>query len=66
MVDMRAQLEQVPVLTAGVNGTRTAAVLGRLLELSDSRVLTTPDGLRRFLASCDMNLVTDRRPPEES
>jgi heme-degrading monooxygenase HmoA len=66
MVDMRAQLEQVPVLTAGVNGTRTAAVLGRLLELSDSRVLTTPDGLRRFLASCDMNLITDRRPPEES
>jgi hypothetical protein len=66
MVDMRAQLEEEPVLAAGVNGTRAAAVLGRLIDLPDSDLLTSPDGLRRFLADCDMDLITDRRSPDES
>jgi hypothetical protein len=66
MVDLRAPLEQEPALSAGVSGRRTAAVLGRLVNIPDSRALTSPEGLRNFLADCDMDLVTDRRSPQDS
>jgi hypothetical protein len=66
MVDMRVPLQEDPVLAVGVNGPRTAAVLDRLIEVPDTTALTTPEGLRHFLADCDMDLITDRRSPDES
>ncbi|WP_446460907.1 SchA/CurD-like domain-containing protein [Streptomyces sp. BRA346] len=61
MVDMRAPLDQDPALSVGVGGKRAAAVLGRLVECGQDRDLSHADGLRRFLADCDMEPVTDRR-----
>ncbi|RNG24084.1 SchA/CurD-like domain-containing protein [Streptomyces botrytidirepellens] len=61
MVDMRAPLDQDPALAVGVGGKRAAAVLSRLVECGPDRDLSHEDGLRRFLADCDMEPVTDRR-----
>ncbi|EFL22300.1 polyketide synthase CurD [Streptomyces himastatinicus ATCC 53653] len=61
MIDMRAPLDQDPALSVGVGGKRAAAVLSRLIERGPDRDLSHEDGLRRFLADCDMEPVTDRR-----
>lgn len=39
--------------------------LSLLLDPGRDRDLTTGDGLRNFLASCAMDLITDRRPADE-
>ncbi|MGO4747156.1 SchA/CurD-like domain-containing protein [Streptomyces sp. 2MCAF27] len=70
MVDMDAPLDRDLAVAAGVSGSRAAAVLGRLLDarLLDAGAggkkkidLSSEAGLRRFLADCDMEPVTDRR-----
>ncbi|WAP59037.1 SchA/CurD-like domain-containing protein [Streptomyces sp. S465] len=64
LVDLNVPLERNPAMAAGVSGRRAAAVLGRLLDLGAEGAaidLSVDDGLRRFLADCDMTPVTDRR-----
>ncbi|MGA6152925.1 SchA/CurD-like domain-containing protein [Stenotrophomonas sp. NPDC087984] len=64
LVDLSAPLDRHPAMAAGVSGRRAAAVLGRLLDLgADGAVidLSVDDGLRRFLADCDMTPITDRQ-----
>ncbi|WP_346176138.1 SchA/CurD-like domain-containing protein [Streptomyces cuspidosporus] len=64
MVDMGVPLERDPAVAAGVSGPRAAAVLGRLLGpgAGGGKIdLSGEAGLRRFLADCDMDPVTDRR-----
>ena len=61
LVDARPPLDHDPALAAGVGGKRAAAVLSRLVDLGADGDLTKEDGLRRFLADCDMVPVTDRR-----
>ncbi|MEU2212412.1 SchA/CurD-like domain-containing protein [Streptomyces hygroscopicus] len=63
LVDLSVPLDRSPALAAGISGRRAAAVLGRLLDLgADGAVidLSVADGLRRFLADCDMTPITDR------
>ncbi|WP_055549143.1 SchA/CurD-like domain-containing protein [Streptomyces sp. NBRC 110028] len=61
LVDLRARLDRDPALAAGVGGKRAAAMMGRLIDHGADRDLFHEDGLRRFLADCDMEPVTDRR-----
>ncbi|MEU2684681.1 SchA/CurD-like domain-containing protein [Streptomyces hygroscopicus] len=64
LVDLSVPLDRSPALAAGISGRRAAAVLGRLLDLgADGAVidLSVDDGLRRFLADCDMTPITDRQ-----
>ncbi|WNE99604.1 SchA/CurD-like domain-containing protein [Streptomyces luomodiensis] len=64
LVDLNVPLDRNPAMAAGVSGRRAAAVLGRLLDLGAEGAaidLSVDDGLRRFLADCDMTPVTDRR-----
>ncbi|MCG0290678.1 SchA/CurD-like domain-containing protein [Streptomyces sp. PSAA01] len=64
LVDLSVPLDRHPAMAAGVSGRRAAAVLGRLLDLgADGAVidLSVDDGLRRFLADCDMTPITDRQ-----
>ncbi|MET7934370.1 SchA/CurD-like domain-containing protein [Streptomyces sp. NPDC005322] len=61
LVDLSAPLDRDPALSAGVGGPRAAAVLSRLVDLSAGRDLSSEEGLRRFLADCDMVPITDRR-----
>ncbi|MEU8826771.1 SchA/CurD-like domain-containing protein [Streptomyces sp. NPDC048636] len=61
LVDVVGSLDQAPALFAGVSGKRAAAMLSRLVEVGPGRELSDEEGLRRFLADCDMDPVTDRR-----
>ncbi|MFI0774588.1 SchA/CurD-like domain-containing protein [Streptomyces sp. NPDC021212] len=61
MVDMTARLDRDPALAVGVGGKRAAAMMSRLIDHGPDRDLSHEDGLRRFLADCDMEPVTDRR-----
>ncbi|MET8177808.1 SchA/CurD-like domain-containing protein [Streptomyces sp. NPDC005336] len=61
LVDLGAPLDRDPALAAGVGGQRAAAVLSRLVDVPTGRDLSSEDGLRRFLADCDMVPLTDRR-----
>ncbi|WP_432586260.1 SchA/CurD-like domain-containing protein [Streptomyces sp. HD1123-B1] len=61
LVDVVGRLDQDPALFAGVGGKRAAAMLSRLVEVGPGRELSDEEGLRRFLADCAMDPVTDRR-----
>lgn len=61
MVDMTAPLDRDPALAAGVGGKRAAAMMSRLIDHGPDRDLSHEAGLRRFLADCGMEPVTDRR-----
>ncbi|MDI5961731.1 SchA/CurD-like domain-containing protein [Streptomyces sp. SL13] len=61
LVDLRRPLDQVPLAAIGVPDARKAAVLARLLRLEDGEPPLAEAGVKRFLADCDMRLVTDRQ-----
>lgn len=61
LVDLRARLDRDPALAVGVGGKRAAAMMSRLIDHGPDRDLSHEDGLRRFLADCDMEPITDRR-----
>ncbi|MDT3398000.1 SchA/CurD-like domain-containing protein [Streptomyces sp. B1866] len=66
MVDLHGPLDERPALAAGVGGRRAAAVFGRLVDLTPYGGQSDPadeDGLRRFLADCAMEPITDRVAP---
>jgi SchA/CurD like domain. len=60
VVDLRSDLPQDPAVTAGAGRGPAAAELSHLLEPGEGLLLSTSDGLRRFLAEYDLRLVTDR------
>ncbi|MGW7008478.1 SchA/CurD-like domain-containing protein [Streptomyces sp. NPDC054933] len=64
VVDLRSPREPDPSVVLGIDGPRAAAVLGRLVDLGEKGDLTSKAGIKRFLADCDMGLVTDRRAQE--
>ncbi|MFC9328981.1 SchA/CurD-like domain-containing protein [Kitasatospora sp. NPDC057015] len=64
VVDLRADAGAQPAAALGVGGEREATVLGSLLDLGAEGDLRTAAGVARFLAACDMGLVTDRRSPD--
>ncbi|MET9612034.1 SchA/CurD-like domain-containing protein [Kitasatospora indigofera] len=61
VVDLRADAGAQPAAALGVGGERGATVLGSLLDLGTEGDLRSAAGVARFLAACDMGLVTDRR-----
>ncbi|MGA5699575.1 SchA/CurD-like domain-containing protein [Peterkaempfera bronchialis] len=66
MVDLRADLPEDPAVAAGVGRGPAAAELTHLLEPGEDLLLSTADGLKRFLADYDLALVTDRSSAQES
>ncbi|WP_377268151.1 SchA/CurD-like domain-containing protein [Peterkaempfera sp. SMS 1(5)a] len=60
VVDLRTGGQEDPAVTAGVGRGPAAAELTHLLEPGEDLLLSTADGLRRFLAEYDLTLVTDR------
>jgi hypothetical protein len=67
LVDVSGPLDAKPALTLGVNGPRKAATLARLLAPGqDGAMPTTDEGISRFLAQSDMDLITDRSASPES
>ncbi|WP_371477636.1 SchA/CurD-like domain-containing protein [Kitasatospora sp. NBC_00315] len=60
VVDLQAEAGAQPAAALGVGGEREATVLGSLLDLGPEGDLRTAAGVARFLAECDMRLVTDR------
>lgn len=61
VIDTHEPLLEQPAAAAGVGHGPAATELAGLLELGPDAELTTDDGLWRFLANCDMALVTDRQ-----
>ncbi|MFC8447509.1 SchA/CurD-like domain-containing protein [Kitasatospora sp. NPDC057223] len=64
VVDLQAEAGAQPAAALGVGDEREAAVLGSLLDLGPEGDLRTSAGVARFLAECDMGLVTDRSSQE--
>ncbi|MBC9727378.1 SchA/CurD-like domain-containing protein [Streptomyces sp. TRM68367] len=67
LIDVTRDPETAPALALGVNGTRRAAVLERLLDgaaLGMAGPLTGERDATRLLAHAGMTLVTDRRAPQ--
>ncbi|GAA1898753.1 SchA/CurD-like domain-containing protein [Streptantibioticus ferralitis] len=64
VVDLRSPSEPDPTVVLGIDGPRAPAVLSRLVDLGEKDDLTSEAGIKRFLADCDMDLVTDRRAQE--
>ncbi|MFF4648650.1 SchA/CurD-like domain-containing protein [Streptomyces sp. NPDC001380] len=60
VVDVRANAPEDPAAVAGVGRGPAAAELTHLLEPGEDLLLSTAEGLRRFLAAYDLALVTDR------
>jgi heme-degrading monooxygenase HmoA len=64
LIDMSGDPETDPVMALGVQGTRKAAMLARLLDSAALGVegpLTSERDANRLLAHADMTLITDRR-----
>ncbi|MGP3984921.1 SchA/CurD-like domain-containing protein [Streptomyces sp. KR80] len=61
LIDLRGPLDRELGPALGVTSRRKAAVLGRLVDAGTDGELTDEDHLARFLARCDMDLITDRR-----
>ncbi|WP_149183031.1 SchA/CurD-like domain-containing protein [Streptomyces sp. TRM49041] len=64
LVDLSCDPEADPVMALGIQGTRKAAVLARLLDgaaLGLEGPLTSERDAIRLLAHADMTLITDRR-----
>jgi heme-degrading monooxygenase HmoA len=59
VVDLRGEPD--PSVVLGVEGHRAPAVLSRLVDLGPNGDLSDSAGIQRFVADCDMDLVTDRR-----
>ncbi|MFI6285049.1 SchA/CurD-like domain-containing protein [Streptomyces sp. NPDC051018] len=71
LIDVSGPLDDRPVLALGVQGTRKAATLARLLvdgdQLPDVQKAEEGDArIKRFVTRSDMQLVTDRYAPPES
>ncbi|MDF3289535.1 SchA/CurD-like domain-containing protein [Streptomyces silvisoli] len=64
VVDLRSASEPDPRVILGIEGVRAPAVLSRLVDVGADGDLGTSAGISRFLADCDMDLVTDRRAQE--
>lgn len=64
VIDLVAPLEKDPALSVGVVDRDLAAELGRLVDAGAGVDLTDAKGLTRFLAHCDMRLLTDRSSQE--
>lgn len=60
VVDLCEDAPEDPAVTAGVGRGPAAAELTHLLEPGEDLLLSTADGLRRFLNEYDLALVTDR------
>lgn len=63
LVDLTAPPERDPAAVLGVRGSRKTVVLRRLLDTGEAGELSDDRDLARFLARCDMRLITDRRSP---
>ncbi|MFD9814130.1 SchA/CurD-like domain-containing protein [Streptomyces sp. NPDC059080] len=63
LVDLTAPPERDPAAVLGVRGPRKTDVLRRLLDTGEAGELSDDRALARFLARCDMRLLTDRRSP---
>lgn len=67
LVDVRGDPETDPATALGIQGTRKAAVLARLLDRAALGVegpLTSERAAARLLSHADMTLITDRRAPQ--
>ncbi len=64
VVDLRSPDDLDPRVVLGIDGVRAPAVLSRLVDLGADGDLGSSEGISRFLAECDMDLVTDRRAQE--
>ncbi|MFJ6215433.1 SchA/CurD-like domain-containing protein [Streptomyces sp. NPDC092296] len=60
MVDLSSDAPEDPAVTAGVGRGPAAAELTHLLEPGEDLLLSTVDGLRRFLAEYELSPITDR------
>lgn len=65
LLDVSGPLDARPALALGIEGSHKAAVLARLLDEAKDGVLATDQDISRCLARSRMQLITDRRAPEE-
>ncbi|ARF58620.1 SchA/CurD-like domain-containing protein [Streptomyces gilvosporeus] len=67
LIDLRTPLDDCdPDVVIGVCGPRKRGVFKRLMDTDVAGGLTTDREMAHFLARSDMDLITDRRAPEDS